>query len=148
MNIALDTNIVVYAAGLDGQTSQIEMVGLIRRLPTDSIVLPVQVLSELFRVLVRKSRIPLLEASEIVLNWQRNYSIFGTTPDVLKTAIDLSVRHELSIWDSIVLATSASAGCRILLSEDLHHGFTWAGVTIVNPFQRPHHPLLTGALRP
>jgi predicted nucleic acid-binding protein len=28
------------------------------------------------------------------------------------------------------------------MSEDLQHGFTWGGVTIVNPLLDPAHPLL------
>ena len=34
-----------------------------------------------------------------------------------------------------------------LLSEDFHSGFTWRGVTVVNPFAEPRAPLLTGLLR-
>jgi predicted nucleic acid-binding protein len=30
----------------------------------------------------------------------------------------------------------------MLLSEDMHEGFTWGGVTIVNPFASPAHELL------
>ena len=30
----------------------------------------------------------------------------------------------------------------MLLSEDMHEGFTWGGVTIVNPFASPPHKLL------
>jgi hypothetical protein len=32
------------------------------------------------------------------------------------------------------------------LSEDLQHGFTWGGVTIVNPFVSPRHELLDDLL--
>jgi hypothetical protein len=28
------------------------------------------------------------------------------------------------------------------LTEDLQEGFTWAGVTVVNPFSSPRHALL------
>ena len=38
---------------------------------------------------------------------------------------------------------SRQAGCRLLLSEDLHEGFTWAGVTVVNPFSSPRQFLRT-----
>ena len=33
-----------------------------------------------------------------------------------------------------MLAAAAQSGCRILLSEDMQHGFTWRGMTIRNPF--------------
>jgi predicted nucleic acid-binding protein len=40
------------------------------------------------------------------------------------------------------LSAASQAGCRLLLSEDLQEGFTWAGVTVVNPFSSPRHALL------
>jgi len=30
----------------------------------------------------------------------------------------------------------------VLLSEDLQNGFTWGGVTVVDPFASPMHELL------
>ena len=30
--------------------------------------------------------------------------------------------------------------------EDIQHGFTWRGVTVVNPYQIPCHPLLSPLL--
>ncbi|TIP50920.1 MAG: PIN domain-containing protein, partial [Mesorhizobium sp.] len=36
--------------------------------------------------------------------------------------------------------------CRLLLSEDLQDGFTWGGVTVVNPFASPRHALLDALL--
>jgi predicted nucleic acid-binding protein len=45
-----------------------------------------------------------------------------------------------------MLSASASAGCRLFLSEDLPDGFTWAGVTVTNPYSRSRHPLLVAFL--
>ena len=54
----------------------------------------------------------------------------------------LSRDHQLGIWDSIILASAADARCRLLLSEDLQDGFSWSGVTVVNPFVSKPNPLL------
>jgi hypothetical protein len=48
----------------------------------------------------------------------------------------------LAIWDAIILAAASEAGCRVLLSEDMQEGFTWGGVTIINPFAFSPHRLL------
>ena len=56
--------------------------------------------------------------------------------------LDLSVDHQLFMWDAVMVAAAAHARCRLLLSEDLQEGFTWGGVTVVNPFARVRHPLL------
>jgi predicted nucleic acid-binding protein len=47
-----------------------------------------------------------------------------------------------------VLAASAEAECRLLLSEDLQEGFTWRGVTVTNPFAAALHPMLAALLTP
>lgn len=44
-----------------------------------------------------------------------------------------------------MLSVAAESRCRMLLSEDLRHGFTWRGVTVVNPFSEPRDPLLERA---
>jgi predicted nucleic acid-binding protein len=54
----------------------------------------------------------------------------------------LAADRGLSIWDSVVLAASAEAGCRLFLSEALQEGFTWRGVTVTNPFAPVLHPML------
>jgi hypothetical protein len=62
------------------------------------------------------------------------------------SAADLASDHQLGIWDAVILSAAAQAGCRVLLSEDLQHGFTWGGVTIVNPFVEAPHLLLDALL--
>ncbi len=56
MKIALDSNVLAYAEGVDGGEMQSRALEVIRRLPPREIVVPVQVLGELFRVLVRKAK--------------------------------------------------------------------------------------------
>jgi predicted nucleic acid-binding protein len=48
----------------------------------------------------------------------------------------------------VVLAASAEAECRLLLSEDLQEGFTWRGVAVTNPFAATLHPMLAALLMP
>jgi predicted nucleic acid-binding protein len=50
------------------------------------------------------------------------------------------------MWDALVMSVAAENRCRIVLSEDLQHGFTWRGVTIVNPFLPDESPLLKAIL--
>lgn len=66
---------------------------------------------------------------------------------VFAQALRLASDHKLQIWGALILCTAADAGCRILLSEDMQHGFVHRGVTVINPFAEPEHPLLADALR-
>ena len=146
MTAALDTNVLVYAEGLNGSKARASALRLLQRLPADRTLIPVQVLGELFAVLVRKARRSRTLAATAVLAWGDAFPLIDTSNDVMLIATDLAVAHELGIWDAVVMAAAADAGCRLLLSEDLQDGFTWHGVTVVNPFATERHPLLEGLL--
>jgi predicted nucleic acid-binding protein len=143
---AIDTNILAYAEGVNASGRKDQALYLIRRLAFGAAVLPVQVLAELFNVLVRKAGRPPSIARAAVLAWQDAFPLIDTTGTVLLGALDLSIDHGLNIWDAIVLAAAAEGDCRLLLSEDLQEGFTWRGVTVANPFSSPRHPVLDGLL--
>ena len=119
---------------------------LIQQLPPEAVVLPVQTLGELFNVLVRKAKRRPDRAREAVLSWRDAYAVVETSASAIVNAMDLASDHGLTIWDSVALAASAEAECRLLLSEDLQEGFTWRGVTVTNPFAPTLHPILAALL--
>jgi predicted nucleic acid-binding protein len=147
LRVALDTNILVYAEGLNGEAKKQAALEVVQKLPQDLLVLPVQTLGELFHVLVRKAGRPAVDARTAILSWRDSFAVVETSAKVMTAATDLSTQHQLSIWDSVILAAAAEAGCRLLLSEDLQDGFTWAGVTVANPFASSRHALLAAMLQ-
>ncbi len=146
MRLALDTNILAYAEGVNGAARQAASTDLIRRLEGADLVLPVQVLGELLTVLLRKAHWTGQVARQAVGEWAAGFETRPTSIATFIQATDLMVEHAIPVWDAVILATAAEAGCRVLLSEDFHAGFTWGGVTVVNPFADPPHPLLAVAL--
>ena len=145
MKAALDTNILAYAEGVNGAPMKRAALGLIERLPQESVVVPVQVLGELFQILVRKAGRSPADAQSAILGWRDAFALVETSPSVILAAADLATR-QFGIWDAVILSAAAEADCRLLLSEDMQDGFIWRGVTIVNPFSRPTHPLLDALL--
>lgn len=142
MRVALDTNMIVYALGVNDSERQAKANYVIDSLPANDIVLPAQVLAELFRVLAGKAGLTRQESAQVTLHWASRYEVQGTSANATLQSLRVAAFHRVTIWDAIVLASAAEAECRILLSEDMHHGFIWSGVTIVNPFTNPMHPLL------
>jgi predicted nucleic acid-binding protein len=140
MRVALDTNVLVYAEGW-GDDARCKLAGdLIAQLkPTDSIV-AVQVLGELSRVLTSKMKKSGTEVRERLLSWSDGVVVADTTWTAFQSAMDLSVDHQISMWDALILAVAAENKCRLLLSEDFQNGFTWRGVTVVNPFETKAKP--------
>jgi predicted nucleic acid-binding protein len=146
VRIALDTNVLAYAEGINGAERRNVALALIRRVPQEAAVVPVQVLGELFNVLVRKGGRSRSDARDALLSWRDTFPGVETSPEVMLAAADLATDHQLGIWDAVILSAASRAGCRLLLSEDLQEGFTWAGVTVVNPFSPPRHALLEALL--
>jgi predicted nucleic acid-binding protein len=144
--VAFDTNILAYAEGVNGEQNRAAALALLRRVPAESAVLPVQTLGELFNVLTRKAARQPAAAREAVLGWQDAFEMAETSAAVVLDALELAVDRHLGIWDAIILAAAARAGCRLLVSEDLQDGFTWRGVTVTNPFSGQPHPLLAALL--
>ena len=148
MRLALDTNILAYAEGVNGAARKKIALEIIAKLPAESTFLPVHVLGELFHVLTRKAGRPPERARAAILSWQDAFPLVETSPAILVAGTDLAARHGLSIWDALIFAAAAAAGCRLLLSEDLQPDFTWSGVTVANPFAAAKHPLLAVLLEP
>ena len=135
MHYALDTNFMVYFEGVNDLPRRMKARQFLDALDPGDVAIPVQALGELFNVLTRKVKWPAAEARAAVLAWTDTYEVIDTTPDVLLEAMELSTTHQLAVWDAIMLAGAAQAGCRVLLSEDMRHGFTWRGTTVRNPFR-------------
>lgn len=146
MRVALDTNLLVYAEGVNDAARRDAVLALLGRLPSGSVVLPVQVLGELFVVLTRKAGRSREQARAALLSWRDAYPLVDTSQDVMLAAADLVADHQLGLWDAVILAAAAKAGCRLLLSEDLTEGFTWGGVTVTNPLAAQRHELLAALI--
>lgn len=142
MRVALDTNILAYAEGMNGPSMQTSARAIIQRLIPSTTFLPLQSLGELFRVLMGKAGWPASKARDAILDWRDSFPVIETSDSVLVAALDLATDHRLNIWDSVILSAAAEAGCRFLLSEDMQDGFSWKGVTVFNPFTASRRELL------
>jgi predicted nucleic acid-binding protein len=137
VKVAPDTNILAYAEGVNGAERQARTCAWLEAAPLGDIVIPAQVLGELFNVLVRKAGRPAGDAHAAVLAWRNAYPVIDTSADIVMQAASLVAHQRLSTWDAVILAATRAAGCGVLLSEDLQDGYTWGGVHVVNPYAAP-----------
>lgn len=150
MRVALDSNILAYLAGVSRSADDNGKIAKVREFvsrlaESASLVAPAQTLGELF-VVLRRSGASAQEAREVLLELAE---AFGTSASETRTALsaaDLVVDHKLQFWDALIVTAAADAGCALLLSEDMHHGFVTRGLTIVNPFVEDAHPKLTALI--
>jgi predicted nucleic acid-binding protein len=138
--IALDTNILAYSEGLarspgDGPKIASSRLLIERLLQAgNQPVLAVPCLSELHNVLVRKARLSPSEASQRSADIGKVSEVLPVTAADLDAAFGLATDHGLQIFDALILSVVAEARCDLLVSEDMHDGFSWRGVVITNPF--------------
>jgi predicted nucleic acid-binding protein len=147
MRVGFDTNILIYAEGFN-DLPRVKRARQIREtLGEDQILLPSQVIGELFNALTRKLGVPRVRARVICLEWRATTGFRLVDAACWDGALELAASHGLQFWDALILATAAEAGCALLLSEDMQDGFVHRGVTVANPFAATLHPLLADALQ-
>jgi len=124
-----DTNILVHTATSEAKKQQ----------AADCLRLggcaSVQVLNEFVHVARRKLRHDWPQI-EFALGLFRA-ALDDVAPVTLNThtsAVLLAREHGLSFYDALIVAAAIEAGCDTLFSEDMQHGRSIGGLTIVNPF--------------
>ena len=131
----LDTNVLVYADAADDTARQRRAIDLITSLrAAGSVVLSAQVLQEYVNLALRKLRLPQMLVRER-LNFYRRFELVPTSPDLIAGALDLHVLHGMAFYDALIVQAAAVSGCQQVLTEDMQHGATIAGVRIENPFK-------------
>lgn len=147
MLVGFDSNILVYAEGLNDPLREERCKRIRATLGPSQIFLAAQVIGEFYNVLTRKYQVPRERARSICQEWRDTCLSSAASELTFSDAIDLATDSGLQIWDALILATAADAGCAMLLSEDMQHGFVHRGVTVIDPFAEPAHSLLADALR-
>jgi len=132
--VFLDTNVLVYADDADAGAKRDVARAIIEDMVTSRRgVLSTQVLQEYFVVAMRKLGIdPAHVQRTMELHAQQEVVVVGVP--LIVQAVELHRLHRVSFWDALIIRAAESAACETLLTEDLNHGATIAGVRIHNPF--------------
>ena len=125
-----DTNLVVYAFIDSGDRSEVA-----ERLLANGGIVSIQVLNE-FTSVARRKR---------ALTWTDIRTALASLGDLCgeprpltaathDAALNIAERHGRHIYDALIIASAAEAGCRTLYTEDIANGQVIAGVRLINPF--------------
>jgi predicted nucleic acid-binding protein len=126
----VDTNVLLYAMVPEDPRSLVAET-LLHSHPKIS----VQVLNEFANVTRRKLRWSWSRIEEGLAAIQQ---LCGPpralTLETHRSAIDLARRHNISVYDALIVAAALEAGCTTLYSEDMQDGQKIHAVTIRDPF--------------
>lgn len=130
--IFLDTNVLIYA--LDGES--IKGTKALQVLENASnLVISTQVIGEFITATTRKRVLSFEDAA----SWARDFMNILQTAVIdvncIEAAVRIKQKYGYAYYDSLIVATALQTGCTHLYSEDMHHGQTVDGLTIINPFR-------------
>lgn len=133
----LDTNVFVYSFDRSDPRKQAIAQRLIQdALRTQRGVVSSQVVQEFLNVALRKFARPMTvsEGREYLKMTLMPLCHHYPSASFYDHALLLEEETGFSFYDALVVAASVELKCTTLLSEDLQHGRTVRGVTILNPF--------------
>ena len=128
----IDTNILVYISTNEDE-KRIKATELIYKL--ENATISTQVLTEFSNVIIRKKIFPESKLKEYIKRFSNSFNIEILTDTTILKALDIKMKYQFSLWDSLILAASLQSNCTILYSEDLHHSQVIENkIKIINPF--------------
>ena len=130
----LDTNILLYSDdSFDARKNRVAVDLLVDLRLAHAGVISTQVLQEYIVNAVVKLNLDVMVVRRRVELFAK-FDIVIPSVEMILAAIDLQRLNSLSFWDAMIVQAARVSGCEILLSEDMQHGQTLAGLRIVNPF--------------
>jgi predicted nucleic acid-binding protein len=136
-NSFIDTNIFVYSVLPGEPQKRVQALDLIdRAISTGKGVISFQVVQEFLNVAIRHYTKPMsiAECEEYLSTVFRPLLAVHSSQSLYIHALNLTRRHSLSWYDSLIVAGALEANCRILYTEDLQHGQMFSDLRVINPF--------------
>jgi predicted nucleic acid-binding protein len=132
----IDTNILVYAYDTSDRLRHTAAKNLIATLVRqDAATTSVQVLQEFYATATRQIASPMTPADALgAVRAFSRWKVFSPLAGDVAEAIAISVTHQTSFWDAMVILAAKKTGCQVVWSADLTAGQTIEGVTVHNPF--------------
>jgi predicted nucleic acid-binding protein len=131
----MDTNIWLHAFVVGSDPDKSSTAQSILRRETD-IVVSTQVLSEIAVNLIKKAAFAESDVRALIASFYRRYPIVELDQAILMRASELRERYQISLWDSLIVASAWAAGSPVVYSEDMDEGLVVdKRLTIVNPLR-------------
>jgi predicted nucleic acid-binding protein len=134
--VFVDTNILVYARDPRDSVKKAKATEWLQHLWGEQRGrTSVHVLGEFYAVVTRKLKTPV--PREDAWDDVQHFMAWNPQPTdsrLLTRAYEIERRYLLNWWDCLVVAAAQAQECVLLLTEDLHNGADYGGVTVRNPF--------------
>lgn len=131
--VFIDTNILVYSMDRFDAARRDKCRSLLKSgVKEFQGVISTQVMQEFYVTATKKLGADPLVVKDI-LNGFGQFETVIINPAIINDAVDCSVIHRISFWDSLIVAAAESANCEKIWTEDLNDGQFIKGIRIENP---------------
>ena len=124
-----DTNVVAYFASTDAPKAKRS--GELLRAGG---VVSVQVLNEFAAMARRKHALPWSSIRTVLAAVRSTCAVAPLSVTTHELGLAIAERHQLNVYDGMIVAAAKLAGCDVLYSEDMHDGLVIDGVPVRNPY--------------
>jgi predicted nucleic acid-binding protein len=132
----LDTNVLVYAFDGDQPAKQAAAREILYGARAGTHAVSPQVLQEFFNAVTRKLQRPVgADDALAAVKALARLTVVPADADLVLAAIELHRRHQLLLWDALIVQAALVGGCTRLLTEDLQDGFRVGTLVVENPFR-------------
>ena len=132
--VFFDTNVLVYSHDISVPEKRRKAKDLLNdAFIGNTGVVSGQVLSETYVTLTKKLKVPVEDARDEIRRLS-DFHVVDISPSLVLRATEIQEDHQLSYWDSLIIAAAEFASCDTIWSEDLSDGQSYGSVTVRNPF--------------
>ena len=128
----VDSNIWLYAL-TEAQDARKHVIAN-QLLRATGFIISTQVINEVCRNLIKKASFSNAQIRGVINAFYKRCDVAHFDQNILLNAINIRERHQVSFWDSLIVASTASTNAELLYSEDMQDGLSIGELTIVNPF--------------
>jgi len=132
LKVFIDSNIIVYL--VDNRSK--EKTKKAQDFLSPDFFISTQVIAENVNVCLKKLHLNKETTFDFARRILNRFRILQITEATLLRSFEISIKYQLSSWDSIIIATAILNNCSIIYSEDMQDGLVVENsVTIINPFK-------------
>jgi predicted nucleic acid-binding protein len=127
----VDSNILVYL--IDNKSK--EKTKKAHEFLSPDFFISTQVIAENVNVCLKRLKLSKETAFDFAKLIMGRFRVLQISEQILLKSFEVSIKYQLSSWDSIIIATALLHNCSIVYSEDMQDGLIIEGtLTIKNPF--------------
>lgn len=130
----LDSNVLVYSIDRRDPVKHAAALVIVEAAAALDCPLALQATGEFCVAAMRKLRLPAVDVKTRAGFLLTGFESFAYDASAIAVALEEAARSRFSFWDAVLLASSAQAGCTVILSEDMQDGSRFGSITVSNPF--------------